>query len=224
MGSMENKKRYDEYGFTLMELLVVIAIIAILSSILVPSVRKAMESARRTRGANNMRQVAMAFMNYSSGFSGELRTIPVTATTAYAWAKVLADAGVLNETAMFLWRDDPILKNKELPKTIKGTAGTSANGWGNPSVVMLAGIDPYAPATTTPIAWTRGLNLSSGNWENGIYGNEGGLVAFLDGHVEWFENTTDKFVKALDDSACTSPIEAATTDSGAVPIATTPVS
>ena len=71
-------------------------------------------------------------------------------------------------------------------------------------------------------AWLQGEDKCDG--ESGIYGNEGGLVAFLDGHVEWFENTTDKFVKALDGSSCTSPIEAATTDSGAAPVATTPVS
>jgi prepilin-type processing-associated H-X9-DG protein len=84
---------------------------------------------------------------------------------------------------------------------------------------MLSGVDPYAPATTTPIAWTRGLNITSGLWENGIYGSEGGFIAFLDGHAEWFDNTTDKLVKATDGSACTSPVVAATT-AGSTPVAT----
>jgi prepilin-type N-terminal cleavage/methylation domain-containing protein/prepilin-type processing-associated H-X9-DG protein len=53
-------------GFTLIELLVVIAIIAVLIALLLPAVQAAREAARRASCTNNMKQIALATMNYES--------------------------------------------------------------------------------------------------------------------------------------------------------------
>jgi prepilin-type N-terminal cleavage/methylation domain-containing protein/prepilin-type processing-associated H-X9-DG protein len=57
-------------GFTLIELLVVIAIIGVLAALLFPAFNSVRESARRTRCASNMRQLAAALVSYAGANKG----------------------------------------------------------------------------------------------------------------------------------------------------------
>jgi prepilin-type N-terminal cleavage/methylation domain-containing protein len=53
-------------GFTLVELLVVIAIVGVLVALLLPAIQAARESARRAQCQNNIKNVALAVLNYES--------------------------------------------------------------------------------------------------------------------------------------------------------------
>ena len=66
------RRRPNRDGFTLIELLVVVAIIAVLISILLPSLGKAREQARAVKCAANMRQWGIGVSLYAASYDGVL--------------------------------------------------------------------------------------------------------------------------------------------------------
>jgi len=99
---MAMRARHDRRGFTLIELLVVIAIIALLVSILVPSLKKAQELGRRAVCVSNLHTMAVSIQLYAAQFSDALpQPEPNYEFPGRFWCEYSAD-GVRNAWAVLI--------------------------------------------------------------------------------------------------------------------------
>ena len=98
--------RRKRRGFTLVELLVVIGIIAVLISLLLPSLQGARKQARTVQCANNLRGLGQACAIYSSQNSGVVIPCVVWGPggTNDAWAHLLLAANLIDAPKV----DDPL--------------------------------------------------------------------------------------------------------------------
>ena len=83
---------HPKRGFTLIELLVVIAIIALLAAILFPAFSRARENARKSSCQNNLKQVILAWQQYTGDW--DEMTIPISTTgastgQAFVWNRLI---------------------------------------------------------------------------------------------------------------------------------------
>ncbi len=196
-------------GFTLIELLTVIAIIGILAAIIIPTVGKVRETARRSVDSSNLRQVGQASLIFASD---NRDLLPATNGTFNATGYVnsggqtnlkaaiggLAFAGGLNDATIWFTGTEAtaasglstvLASNRTTLETSFNQVTASSNSFNY--VAALTAND----ASTVPVAYTRGISSNASTWvATAPYGSDGGHIVFLGGNVSFFRNTGSSFI------------------------------
>ena len=115
-------------------------------------------------------------------------------------ANLASQTGV-REGELYIFPEDPLLAevSGSIPPVL--VAPTSKGNWEEVNgfeswpigIAVASGLNSNSNPSTTPVAWTRGLE-TSGAWGDyaskrpGVYGSDGGFIVFLDGHVEFHKD------------------------------------
>ena len=159
-------------GFTLIELLVVIAIIAVLIALLLPAVQAAREAARRAQCVNNLKQLALAAMNYESTngcYPGNGYDAPLNAPkgsniypnfSCFVLVLPYIEQGAVANSTNFNWT------NYDYPNiTIAGIQLKTLQCPSDPWMPQLIVKDPAPPSMHT--SWTSAYSsaiIGAGTW------------------------------------------------------------
>ncbi len=193
MGRNFKKLKLSSNGFTMIEMLAIITIIGIFSGFLFPYGSKLIRKANVSKDAHNLRQIALSYTtlmqtneNYLSAFEN--------IRTSNDWAICLATQGGINEKQCYLSSLGPKATGTRMIvdkfNRVQDAFQKASLSW-----ICLCPIPSDAPIETTPLLYSSGLDASLGQWTaNSLYGQEGGFIVYLDGHVKFHNNLKDQLI------------------------------
>lgn len=162
-------------------------VVLLLAAIVLPPIGRVRETARRSVVSSNLRQVGQASLIFASDHGDKL---PV-ATDVWDFARQLARDGGLNDAGIWEIPADPALDGGALVSTVLAADRLTldpAFAKSRPAFAVCLGEVTANDPSTTPIAWTRGLQ-PDGTWAaHSPYGKTGGHIVFLGGNVAFYRN------------------------------------
>ena len=183
-------------GFTLVELLVVIAIIGTLIGMLMPAVNAAREAANKSSCSNNIKQLALACLNYEQSW----KAFPCACTQTGAWASSCGGNGVQpqpgnqrqNWVIMVLpFIEQTALFNSFMEKFEEGNDNhANSRAIGDDAFEYLREIEiPVLKCPTDSNNRFPYVDASNKKWARGNYGANMGLtLADYLGNDQWWTN------------------------------------
>jgi prepilin-type N-terminal cleavage/methylation domain-containing protein/prepilin-type processing-associated H-X9-DG protein len=205
----------NKRAFTLIELLVVIAIIAILASILFPVFARARENARRASCQSNLKQIALAVMQYTQDYDEKFPLVVVAASSIspnnpYGWADALQPyakstqlfqcpseiEGATNDPKSTApgysdyWYNRMLSGQSQAAIDSVSQTVLNGDGNGNSSQYNTNGCNSVASGLTASTACTNNPPILSMGSTNMLGRHlDGANFSFADGHVKWLKGT-----------------------------------
>lgn len=215
-------------GFTLIELLVVIAIISLLAAILFPVFGRARENARRVSCLSNLKQVCLAFQQYSQDYDENAVPVRVGSSTSkyFAWSQIIQPYLKSTQTLVCPSAASGTLQSYAYNLSAGGAPNRNISSYTLPSqtVFVIDAIGSKTIASNQSLMFFIGSVDAFSN-ENGrlVTANttlstslcfpealsnsgvhlEGSNYTFVDGHAKWLKYTAG----ATNTSACGTPPE-----------------
>lgn len=197
--SLRLMRQPRRFGFTLIELLVVLGILALLLSILLPTISKINRTTKRTQCMANLRVLTQAWTAYASMNKGHLVR---SFTDSVGWVNSGNTVDNIRQGVLFEYANHPEAdhcpvdpsdhpRSYSINNYLNGTAG-----WGEVPISLLAQIrKPSETFVFVEENDPRGYNMGSfalyptgDSWVDWppSWHDKGVCLSFADGHVEYY--------------------------------------